>query len=596
MANSSITRSNLGDVRRVAATLSIEILDARLDGQPIPQTVKVDARCLKCAHRWQPWVMGFFAKKLTHCPVCSDGERGLAKRSLTVADVEALVAPAHLLELKPWKAEIWKKPHVFHEVSIRFRARYHCSEGHSGESTVEILQKRKRIGLEPCARCNRRGETSKDQLIAIIKKKGGNFAKEPGVNYFSSMDMVSVTCSRGHTWTPLVMVIKGGGWCHKCQMSKIAAKKIRRTLADMTPILEGRGWRLNETRPLETPIRGNERFNAICPVGHMTQTTPTYMRHGKTMMCAVCRRESQILGLDDAEERGRAAGLTLITESYSSYENNETQLQWLCAAGHRFARSLSALDPNPLCPRCFGKNLGEDLVSQVLEYLLEAQAIMNRYPSWLKTDNKRKGLQLDIYFPDIKPTGFTGLAVEVMGDHHYRVDGFLTRSEEDLALKKERDQRKVRLCRENGVLLLHVSTPRRPLRPLELARSLAGVLKDVGLEITTPEGFMIAAGSRAEERSTDQKLRWAATMIGKSSDCQIASRVGLPVSVIRDHFGLLTPKPKDRRTRKADLSQEALVTASAMRSAGATWEQIGSFLRVSPPTAKIRTLALRPGQ
>ena len=84
-----------------------------------------------------------------------------------------------------------------------------------------------------------------------------------------------------------------------------------------------------------------------------------------------------------------------------------------------------------------------DLYQEVCRAYPGEDIIRNWHPDWLE------GLELDVYLPGRK------LAFEYQGEQHYRPVAHWG-GEENLAAQKERDEKKRRLCQENGVRLVEV--------------------------------------------------------------------------------------------------------------------------------------------
>lgn len=124
-----------------------------------------------------------------------------------------------------------------------------------------------------------------------------------------------------------------------------------------------------------------------------------------------------------------------------NYINNKTKVCIICPIHGEFWQSpISHINGKHGCPTCDESHLERDirllLVNENEEFIQEYKT------NWL-------GLQtLDFYLPKYN------VAIECQGKQHFGLGGWISKDFESI---KERDERKRKLCEENGVKLLYYS-------------------------------------------------------------------------------------------------------------------------------------------
>ena len=98
---------------------------------------------------------------------------------------------------------------------------------------------------------------------------------------------------------------------------------------------------------------------------------------------------------------------------------------------------------------------GERECRKALESLF-GKPFPKSHPEWLKNPGTNKPLELDCYNEKLK------LAVEYNGEQHYKVDGFFTKTKNDLVKQQKRDCAKAAACRKQGVTLIVVKYTVKP--------------------------------------------------------------------------------------------------------------------------------------
>ena len=95
-------------------------------------------------------------------------------------------------------------------------------------------------------------------------------------------------------------------------------------------------------------------------------------------------------------------------------------------------------------------NKGEEIVSDVLEEILESPVQRNIRPDFLRNPETGKNMEMDCYNEEY------AIAVEYNGIQHYKFPSVFYKSEKEFTDQVYRDRLKRKLCDENGIYLISV--------------------------------------------------------------------------------------------------------------------------------------------
>lgn len=141
----------------------------------------------------------------------------------------------------------------------------------------------------------------------------------------------------------------------------------------------------------------------------------------------------------------KRGGLCLST----SYENSKVMMLWECGYGHRWEASLKSLRVHGTwCPHC-NQSERERLARELLEYWLGAASVKRR-PRWTWTPKSKRGLEIDIYYPQ------HGLAVEIQGEQHCQRIAHFHPNEGDFEEQLKRDALKRECCDRAWIVLIEI--------------------------------------------------------------------------------------------------------------------------------------------
>ena len=317
-----------------------------------------------------------------------------------------------------------------------------------------------------------------NELRQIAAQHGGRCLSEVYVN---RQGVILWECGCGHQWNARASsIVNNGAWCPKCmrvRRSQIAKERNtqRLSIEDMRrTAAEHHGECLSEEY-----VNAHTKLRWKCEKGHEWAAVANSIRSGT--WCPHCAgKRGSISLLDEAvsvatSRRGRCLSEEFLGDS--------VKLKWECSEKHQWEAVLYAIRKGSWCPECSG-GLGERLLRACMEQLFQ-QSFPKTRPTWLK-GFKGVPLELDGYCEVL------GIAFEHHGIQHFRAVSWTQKSTSEenskaFAAQKQRDERKLRLCEQNGVKVLVI--PEVPaLLAIEDVKAKIGQELD-RLKIPFPEGF-----------------------------------------------------------------------------------------------------------
>lgn len=126
--------------------------------------------------------------------------------------------------------------------------------------------------------------------------------------------------------------------------------------------------------------------------------------------------------------------------SITNYSGSKNDIEYICPKHGVITQNAHSHKSGHGCPRCQMPSL-----ELVLEKELQCAGINYE---WQKKFDWLSGMSLDFYIND------THIAIECQGVQHFENKDFFDKRE-TLTERKERDTRKRRLCKENGIELIY---------------------------------------------------------------------------------------------------------------------------------------------
>lgn len=186
----------------------------------------------------------------------------------------------------------------------------------------------------------------------------------------------------------------------------------------------------------------NSKLKFECINGHIWETNAVNIS-GKNRWCPQCAPNKKLSLNDAINFASQFDGYCLSLE----YKNITSKLKWKCKYGHVwFSTFVSIKNSKGWCPQCTGKLFSENIVRRIFEMIFNKKFIKIK-PKWLKMKNSY--LELDGYCEELS------LAFEHNGIQHYKLTSF-SKTQTILNKIKNRDRKKIQLCKNNGVKLVVV--------------------------------------------------------------------------------------------------------------------------------------------
>jgi hypothetical protein len=203
--------------------------------------------------------------------------------------------------------------------------------------------------------------------------------------------------------------------------------------------------------------RSKEKFIFVCPKSkHKFEMTLENVV-GQNSWCPYpcCKKGSggKLCGNDGCEKCFKAsfASIKLRLDSFSSKNNanphqlfkfSKVKYLFNCSVGHEFEMRLLHVSTGSWCSKC--RFIDETECIKIIEEITGKEFKKQR-PEFMEK------LELDGYNEDLK------LALEYNGQQHYNLSSlFHKKDDKMLEAQKERDSRKIKLCKENGIFLIIV--------------------------------------------------------------------------------------------------------------------------------------------
>jgi len=244
-------------------------------------------------------------------------------------------------------------------------------------------------------------------------------------------------CAAGHEWRAcLKRVRERGHWCPICAGNR------PRTLDEARAVAEARNGKClsdsyeNAASPLAWRCAAGHEWNA-----------PLARIKNKKAWCPHCPAGRPQRTFEQMRQLAASRGGDYVS---GRYQNAQSRLTWECHRGHTWeATAHSVLYLKTWCPRCRFR-AREAHCRSVAAELLGAREASAQRPAFLKTEASPRGLELDIYYPEL------GVAIEVQGEQHRTKVPFFHPTQEAFDAQLRRDTIKRDLCFDNWVVLIEI--------------------------------------------------------------------------------------------------------------------------------------------
>lgn len=318
----------------------------------------------------------------------------------------------------------------------------------------------------------------------LAAEHGGQFLS---TEYLGSCEKHLWACSEypGHpAFEQRPNATQQGQWCGCC------ARNVKPTLADLDSLAKAKN---PEARSLAREyVNSAVELEWTCGVaGH-----PPFFKSYRSVKydggwCRLCRTYQTKYTRGMLEHLAESLGGALL--STEAYRNTKQPLEWRCADGHIFRRTLDSIRSyHSFCPDCSRTwNLREQYVRSLFAHLMGASFPRRRDLPWLVNAAGAR-MELDGYNAELQ------IAFEYHGSQHYGVDGLFLKDFAALERRQADDARKAELCDAYGIILITVP---HTVAWTNLQRFVTDQLMSRGVVITDSSHFEpgVVSVSRIEE-------------------------------------------------------------------------------------------------
>lgn len=284
---------------------------------------------------------------------------------------------------------------------------------------------------------------TQDEFITRVASSTNNKVDVSEFVYVNSATKGKCKCKMcGHEWYSVPHTLLAGGGCPMCGRKKNIKAQVMTKDDFINRAKSVHGDKYDYSRVVY--INSHKKVEIICTKhGSFFQAPTDHLRGHGCNKCAseAIGRQKRKTTEEFIQEYRRRYPSSKLDLSQVDYKTTRKPITVICKEHGTFNIQPQHMLKGCGCPICSMSNLEKS----VMTYL---EANFMRYER-IKRD-KWLGLQtLDFYLPDLN------VGIECQGDQHFKaIDHFGGKEKLDMIV--ERDERKKRLCKENGVNLIYV--------------------------------------------------------------------------------------------------------------------------------------------
>jgi len=278
-----------------------------------------------------------------------------------------------------------------------------------------------------------------EQFIEESRKIHGDKYDYSKTNYIGALKNVTITCPIHGDFLQIPSNHLSGSGCKKCFHDSL--KKKTEDFIKESKKVHGNKYDYSKTDLNKKDEKG--RVCIICPIhGEFWQNPNDHSlyKHG----CYLCANENngnvRNLGTEKFIRKAKKIHGNRYDYSKTEYKSFKKDVCIICPKHGEFWQKPKVHLRGGGCNKCKLSHIEEEIII-LLEKNKIKYTFRERSLSWLN------GLELDFYLPYCK------LAIECQGIQHFIGSHFF----EPIEVVKERDERKRKLCEENGIKLLYYS-------------------------------------------------------------------------------------------------------------------------------------------
>ena len=320
------------------------------------------------------------------------------------------------------------------------RCKFECSKGHQWENSAKYAFDNQTFCRVCYKKSYRKGVFPKNPTLSIqtcheeAAKRGG---KCLDTTYKNKRTIMNWECKDGHRFQLRLGAVRNNGrWCKICSDNK---KRHDISVAQELARKNGGECLSTEYVNLDTPLRWR------CKNGHEWEVAMLGIKC-LGQWCRMCvlrdRRDRALDKLDDFIVKRGGQRISKRTEDMYDVRAELIPIKVKCGKGHIFKRNLQSLYNGSWCPKCWLKS--ETACRDIFEELFGE-------PFPKKRLKEMEYLELDGYNANF------GIAFEYNGQQHDKyIPHFHRNGVEDFYDQQIRDEKKRKLCDENGIALVTI--------------------------------------------------------------------------------------------------------------------------------------------
>lgn len=190
----------------------------------------------------------------------------------------------------------------------------------------------------------------------------------------------------------------------------------------------------------EKYINDRTKLKWQCKAGHVWEAVPRDIK--RDHWCPKCAGNQKLTVKEMQELAKRRGGICLSKKYINAY----TKLKWQCKDRHIWESAPKEIKSGCWCPIC-SPSISERICRKYFEIILN-----KKFPkvklTWLINSRGHK-MELDGYCEELR------LAFEYQGEQHYEKHQHFHKKI-SFEQRKEDDERKRKLCKENGIILIEI--------------------------------------------------------------------------------------------------------------------------------------------
>ena len=277
----------------------------------------------------------------------------------------------------------------------------------------------------------------------LIQDKEYDYSK---VEYVNNKTKVCIICPiHGEFWIRPDTFLSG----HMCKLCSIEKRKKLRTMDEGEFISRVKKIFPQYDLSLVKYINSHTYVDVICPIHGIFKIKPYHLLngHGCKKCGMISTHNKQRKTVENFIEEAKKIHGDKYDYSKVEYKNRDTKVCIICPKHGEFWQTPHGHLNGQGCPICSNSVLEKEVSTELVNLNIEFE--QEKKFSWL-------GLQsLDFYLPQYN------IAIECQGIQHFTIVDYFG-GEDGFKYRQKNDQKKLRLCNDNGVKLFYYSKFKYP--------------------------------------------------------------------------------------------------------------------------------------